>query len=585
MKKRNLRNKLINFSITMVSCLLIYVGFLIYFNSYRKGLIGYGKMASIQKYMKGYAPLAPEDLIQLGSAHYLKRCPSSSYLYFPKEKAPGKFRIGLFGCSYTFGYEAPTGYDMATLLQMKYDSAGRTDVEVINFGVTGYGMGRSFYLWDKLGREYDLDLCIFNAYNFHFPRENTFRRIPEVYGPIHGRYIMEDGKLKYIPVLGSSIEEAASIYNALFPPFPYVRYEMKDPHAITSILGKGRKLMRNPFYFNPNPGREWNELYGAFFDSVANSSPRLLVMINQDKLRKIRSHMKNQDFSIFLAKGSDIREKGEFLYEAINSHPSSLGYQFMGEELFAYLEGDTAFTFPVIQFSDRRDSGAFPLYTPASLEELSELYVGIDTMRISEFCEKKSGFKHEKKDDFSWANTSAISLLGLHNFRKWACIPLDKKYHGRVVCKISFMLGDVKREVRVKELNFDAGFWKNAGNWESDYFSDKVKIRFRMDSNGPLLDFFTKEKVRDVQIMLDDSPILEGSASPGQMGNGQRFDLLPRFGKWLYARASHDQNANVHAMPASGTIDIRGTTHSGKAFCIPVFDYQKQYTQPSSIGN
>ena len=80
-------------------------------------------------------------------------------------------RIALFGDSFTAGDEVSDDETWGHQLEIKLNQAGiRT--EVLNFGVTAYGMDQAFLRWQKIGRDYAPDMVIFG-----FQPENLNRNV------------------------------------------------------------------------------------------------------------------------------------------------------------------------------------------------------------------------------------------------------------------------------------------------------------------------------------------------------------------------------------------------------------------------
>ncbi|MDM8531233.1 SGNH/GDSL hydrolase family protein [Anaerolineales bacterium HSG25] len=116
---------------------------------------------------------------------------------------PDVLRIALFGDSYTHGddvtFENSWGYYLENNLKKNGIQA-----EVINFGVSGYGMDQAFLRWRKLGQKYSPDIVILG-----FDAENVNRNvnlIRVIYKPKTGlplskpRFIFADEALQVINV-------------------------------------------------------------------------------------------------------------------------------------------------------------------------------------------------------------------------------------------------------------------------------------------------------------------------------------------------------------------------------------------------
>ena len=171
----------------------------------------------------------------------------TSYLFFPETKPDGVIRIGVFGCSFVEGAEALDGLDFPSLLRSEFERAGMDSVEVINFGVSGFGIHQSYLMWQVLGAKYDLDYTIFNFWNFHRERDNTFIQLGDSYGPLHARYILVEDRIELIDVVGIDWAEASARYFSLLPPWRYIRYDSKAPPLLRSVVPRYR-FLPNPLY-------------------------------------------------------------------------------------------------------------------------------------------------------------------------------------------------------------------------------------------------------------------------------------------------------------------------------------------------
>ncbi len=97
-------------------------------------------------------------------------------------KPAGRMRIGIFGCSLTFGEgvqdDETYSAQLATLLP---------GTEVLNFGVHGYGTDQMLLRYETEGRQYQLDMLIIafawfhmprNLHHFHFFAKPTYELLP-----------------------------------------------------------------------------------------------------------------------------------------------------------------------------------------------------------------------------------------------------------------------------------------------------------------------------------------------------------------------------------------------------------------------
>ncbi|XXK27674.1 SGNH/GDSL hydrolase family protein [Arenicellales bacterium nBUS_45] len=94
--------------------------------------------------------------------------PQQIYLHAPTD---GLLRIALFGDSHTHGDGADYLSTWGSKLQQRLLESGKK-VEVLNFGVGGYGMDQAYLRYLEIGVKYEPDIVIFG-----FSVENMFRNI------------------------------------------------------------------------------------------------------------------------------------------------------------------------------------------------------------------------------------------------------------------------------------------------------------------------------------------------------------------------------------------------------------------------
>jgi hypothetical protein len=96
------------------------------------------------------------------------RSPPKTYNLQP---ANGALRIALFGDSFTHGDDVPFADTWGAKLEVKLNEMGVL-AEVINFGVSAYGMDQAFLRWQTLGRSYSPHIVLFG-----FQAENVNRNV------------------------------------------------------------------------------------------------------------------------------------------------------------------------------------------------------------------------------------------------------------------------------------------------------------------------------------------------------------------------------------------------------------------------
>lgn len=141
--------------------------------------------------------------------------------------APGTFRIALFGDSYTHCDEVPIEECWGTHLEARLRENG-IPAEVINFGVSGYGIDQALLRWHKDGRAYAPHLVIlgFNADDVS-RNVNLLRAIRSRNTGIplaKPRFIIEGEDLRLINVPTTPPEQMLELFSNLAG-WDLVRYE------------------------------------------------------------------------------------------------------------------------------------------------------------------------------------------------------------------------------------------------------------------------------------------------------------------------------------------------------------------------
>jgi hypothetical protein len=105
---------------------------------------------------------------------------------FPLEKPAGVFRILVVGDSHAFGFGVPLDKHFTKLLEGYF-----TNVEVMNLGVSGYGVDQELLFLRDTGFAYHPDLVV--AYVPHYADSRHVR--DKVWGMGKPRFLLENGEL------------------------------------------------------------------------------------------------------------------------------------------------------------------------------------------------------------------------------------------------------------------------------------------------------------------------------------------------------------------------------------------------------
>lgn len=313
---------------------------------YRRDLRFYDEAHSDAFLERDFAPLTERQVVQLGTAHNPENVPASSYRRFAPVAGPGTTRIGVFGCSFTRGAETVDGGDFPSQLEPALESAAIRPFDVVNFGVGGYGLQQSYLLWQYLGRDFDLDLVVFNLFDFHRQRDTTFVQLYDAYGPVHARYVLDGDRIRLEDVVGENRTQAADIYHRPLPPWRYLRYDVKPPSLLRSLLPAGRTLEVNPWYYHRHEG-EIKKLYAAMLEDIRATSESMILICNDDQMCATLGRMDAVADTVRRIWTPFLSWSSESLYRAPKGHLSAAANGLVAREVAAIILGEPSETLPM----------------------------------------------------------------------------------------------------------------------------------------------------------------------------------------------------------------------------------------------
>ena len=192
---------------------------------------------------------------------------------YSKTVTPGTIRIALFGDSFTAGDEVKSNETWAYLLEQNLRQQGY-NVEILNFGVSAYGMDQAYLRWLNVGKYYQPDIVVFGFQPGNMERNLTaFRPLIGGSFPLSKpRFILENGDLKLInsPPIPPS-EKLIEVYKD-FKANPFIKYEVLYDERYQENWWESSKLLSVIVYLSW-PGRTEGEedLYqnGAYVTDLA----------------------------------------------------------------------------------------------------------------------------------------------------------------------------------------------------------------------------------------------------------------------------------------------------------------------------
>ncbi len=156
---------------------------------------------------------------------------------FTETPPADSLRVALFGDSFVADVDVNDDEAWALQLEVKLDQAG-IRAEVMNFGVSGYGMGQAYLRWQELGYKYSPDIVIFGLQPENLNRNvNIFRTIYQPQGPFifsKPRFILNGQDLSVVNNPTLTPEGLIAAYRE-FDSHPLAAYEFYyDSHHLVS---------------------------------------------------------------------------------------------------------------------------------------------------------------------------------------------------------------------------------------------------------------------------------------------------------------------------------------------------------------
>ncbi len=159
-------------------------------------------------------------------------------------KPPGRRRIGIFGCSQTFGAGVDDAETFASLL-----GHALPDAELLNFGVSGYGTDQMLLYYETVGRKYDLDVVVLAFAEYQL--ERNLLRFRSYAKPLFE--LTPGGELRLtgvpVPAPGALLETGAPPLHPVLDRSALLRWlwrrmELRDPERVDRADSKAWTLTR-----------------------------------------------------------------------------------------------------------------------------------------------------------------------------------------------------------------------------------------------------------------------------------------------------------------------------------------------------
>ena len=235
------------------------------------------------------------------------RSPVDFYSVVPKQ---GVIRIALFGDSFTFGEEVPFQDTWGYLLEKRLNNKG-IKVEVLNFGVGGYGMDQAYLRWEKMGKRFFPHIVMFGFQAENLRRNVSIIRALHWYGSKNPftkpRFILKGNKLelmnspaippeKLIDVL-RNIQKWSLVQHEYF-------YDKKDFQKqiwfhsklvsfFYCILVDDVPYARKPYFLDQSVTKLGYQILETFAEAVKSTGAEFII-VNIPKKQILRQFIKNR---------------------------------------------------------------------------------------------------------------------------------------------------------------------------------------------------------------------------------------------------------------------------------------------------
>ncbi|MDQ7822280.1 MAG: hypothetical protein RDV48_05750 [Candidatus Eremiobacteraeota bacterium] len=584
--------------LTVLLCLMVF--FLVWyarFHGYVRSLDGY-KQRNAPSYREPDTPsVAPADLLNLGWAHTKEIHPEYSYILFPREKKPGTIRVGIFGCSFVFGMETAKGNEFPTFLQRKFKEGGFSNVEVINFGVSGYGMHQSYLLWKAAGIRYDLDYAVFLPLEIHESRDRTFIFNNREYLPLHGRFIAERGDLKLVGVAGDSLLDATMRYFRFFPPWRYLRYDEKAPVSLYALDSAKSGELENPFYYRDKKERkkEILDTYALIFNRLGSEARNAIIIAEEEDMRGLEKQVSSPHLTFLRGWAPHVRDS--FLYHAPIGHHSALGHRLQADELFDFLTGGEKPTFDHLKI-ERDEQEAPGQWQARPLHEYQKIMVAIEGSPVAHFglpTETNSAYNEPRCKrllDFQKMGICSLVLQTDGTTVRFVPLPFIVKNDEPLSFRIrsgdyteNMPIGKVRAKGGVigralmdsRTYSWPDGSWKLSGS--AEFNSQELPESLILKG--------CNERVDQVSVTIGDKIFLKGKEIPiHRLINALRkvfffrrptlivyhYRLEPVMGEYSYLKAGPGEYTDIRGPgERSGSVDLLLTDEKGSTEEIPLF--------------
>lgn len=183
-----------------------------------------------------------------------------------RAKRPGTTRVAVFGCSQTFG----SGVEDDETFSARVEASLR-DVEVLNFGVHGYGTDQMLLRWEREGVDYAPDVVVLAFAYYHIGRNLTGFRF---FAKPHFALTADGGvRLEGVPVPDP---DALAREGSRGAPWPLADHSV----LLRWLWGRGMERRQAALYRAEGPAWEVTRALIARFADTAHRHGARMILLN-----------------------------------------------------------------------------------------------------------------------------------------------------------------------------------------------------------------------------------------------------------------------------------------------------------------
>lgn len=499
---------------------------------------------------------------------------ATSFTKFEQPKAPGVTRVCCFGDSYTYGNETSEVNDYPNFLQRHCVNLGYNKVEVLNFGIGGYGFHQSYILWEEVGKLFDPDYLLIGPQAFHWSRELSFHN-PDLIAPCHSRYLLESDGLRLLDPVGETPKDRFAYARRFLPFYRYLRYDWVPPGLFQVLLPASETMPFNPCYHRKQYEAEASELNLQLLTRMAKDTPQVIVLYSDRSLVDQINDLRIHNLTAFLY------HKHAFILfpgSAPGWHYGPIGNNYIAESMMNILTGVNP---QPLTFLNHISAIATEAPNALPLWRYQEVGLALNRVVIGRFANRLLNFGTQLPLNFSNPKVRSLIILQSPETSLLNCpfLTSDRELKGGELVSLLYTYKGQPQEValgRIKLLAPGQIGWLEI----AEVPLPQPHSSFMLNSANGLQGRFTNDAIaKHIAIALDGQVILKSLITQPPAGGPHyptQVNFLPTTGQFYFACADPDGFVDLGGIPQTGVIDLVVVTPNEHPQYFPFAQYTKE---------